>query len=132
MRRLKILNIQQGIIIWIFDHSCWFHPLTYQIEQKTLNISIVHLIMHHVMEIIFLRFKKEEVKIEAWESRQRAKIESEMRKIEVHYHFACLYPVHLDSFLKMKWSWLSLQKKLTNSLNALILHIFAINTEDHL
>ncbi|PAN40153.1 hypothetical protein PAHAL_7G295000 [Panicum hallii] len=30
------------------------------------------------------RFKKEEVKIEAWESRQRAKIESEMRRIEEH------------------------------------------------
>jgi hypothetical protein len=35
------------------------------------------------MEIVFLRFKKEEVKIEAWESRQRGKIESEMRRIEV-------------------------------------------------
>ncbi|KAL6843794.1 hypothetical protein ACP4OV_026365 [Aristida adscensionis] len=30
------------------------------------------------------RFKREEVKIEAWESRQRAKIESEMRKVEEH------------------------------------------------
>ncbi|CAD6262248.1 unnamed protein product [Miscanthus lutarioriparius] len=30
------------------------------------------------------RFKKEEVKIEAWESHQRAKIESEMRRIEEH------------------------------------------------
>ncbi|XP_062186254.1 uncharacterized protein LOC133889793 [Phragmites australis] len=30
------------------------------------------------------RFKKEEVKIEVWESRQRAKIESKMRRIEEH------------------------------------------------
>ncbi|KAL6651396.1 hypothetical protein ACP70R_010321 [Stipagrostis hirtigluma subsp. patula] len=30
------------------------------------------------------RFKREEVKIEAWESHQRAKIESEMRRVEEH------------------------------------------------
>jgi hypothetical protein len=50
---------------------------------------------HHVMEIVFHRFKKEEVKIEAWESRQRAKIESEMRRIEVQFQLACLSPVYL-------------------------------------
>jgi len=62
------------------------------------------------MEIVFLRFKKEEVKIEAWESRQRAKIESEMRRIEVHFHFACYPQFTCLSFLKMEWSWLSLHK----------------------
>jgi len=43
------------------------------------------------METVFHRFKKEEVKIEAWESRRRAKIESEMRRIEVQFQFI-VYP----------------------------------------
>jgi len=54
------------------------------------------------MEIVFLRFKKEEVKIEAWESRQRAKIESEMRRIEVHFHFVCYPQFTWLSFMKME------------------------------
>jgi Remorin, C-terminal region len=32
------------------------------------------------------RFKREEIKIQAWEDHQKAKIEAEMRKVEVgHY-----------------------------------------------
>lgn len=30
-----------------------------------------------------LRYKREEIKIQAWESQQRAKLEAEMRRIEV-------------------------------------------------
>jgi len=52
------------------------------------------------MEIVFHRFKKEEVKIEAWESRRRAKIESEMRRIEVQFQFI-VYP---------QCTWLSFSK----------------------
>jgi hypothetical protein len=29
------------------------------------------------------RFKREEIRIEAWESQQKAKLEAEMRRIEV-------------------------------------------------
>jgi hypothetical protein len=40
------------------------------------------------------------VKIEVWESRQRAKIESEMRRIEVHSHaFPCINKSFLPFFL---------------------------------
>ena len=38
------------------------------------------------MYFVLLRFKKEELKIEAWESRQRTKVEFEMRRLEVHFH----------------------------------------------
>ena len=34
---------------------------------------------------LFGRFKREEIKIHAWEDHQKAKIEAEMRKIEVSY-----------------------------------------------
>lgn len=37
--------------------------------------------MSKVFELF--RYKREEIKIEAWESRQKAKIEAEMRRIEV-------------------------------------------------
>lgn len=69
-----------------------------KIEHKTLKYSFYS--SHHLMEILFFRFKKEEVKIEAWESHQRVKIEFEMRRIEVHFHFACLSPVHLAFFFE--------------------------------
>lgn len=52
------------------------------------------------MEIVFHRFKKEEVKIEAWESHQRAKIESEMRRIEVQFQFIVYPPVYLALFFE--------------------------------
>lgn len=34
------------------------------------------------------RYKREEIKIQAWESQQKAKLEAEMRRIEV---FECLF-----------------------------------------
>jgi hypothetical protein len=34
---------------------------------------------------LLCRFKREEIKIHAWEDHQKAKIEAEMRKIEVSY-----------------------------------------------
>jgi hypothetical protein len=54
--------------------------------------------------LYFLRFKKEEVKIEAWEGRQRAKIEYEMRRIEVHTWLALLFENELNlAFLCLKF-----------------------------
>ena len=37
----------------------------------------------------FFRFKREEMKIQAWENHQKAKTEAEMRKIEVFDNFLC-------------------------------------------
>ena len=37
----------------------------------------------------FFRFKREEMKIQAWENHQKAKTEAEMRKIEVFDNFFC-------------------------------------------
>lgn len=39
------------------------------------------------MRLMFLRYKREEVKIQAWEIQQRAKYEAEMRKAEVYFPF---------------------------------------------
>jgi hypothetical protein len=37
------------------------------------------------------RFKREEIRIEAWESQQKAKLEAEMRRIEVLKFFLLEY-----------------------------------------
>jgi len=61
------------------------------------------------METVFHRFKKEEVKIEAWESHQRAKIESEMRRIEVQFKFIVYPQCTWFSFSKMDYLTFSAQ-----------------------
>ena len=33
--------------------------------------------------ILFFRYKREEIRIQAWESQEKAKLEAEMRRIEV-------------------------------------------------
>jgi hypothetical protein len=43
-----------------------------------------HRLCSILSKTVFLRFKKEELRIEAWESLQKAKIESEMKRIEEH------------------------------------------------
>lgn len=42
--------------------------------------------------LIFLRYKRDEIKIQAWESQQKAKLEAEMQRIEVlHLYSAQLF-----------------------------------------
>lgn len=43
-----------------------------------------------MLRLLFSRFKREEIKIQAWEDHQKAQIEAEMRKIEV----SRLFPVN--------------------------------------
>lgn len=53
------------------------------------------------------RYKGEEIKIQAWESRQKAKLEAEMRRVEVcEYSFNC----HDDSFSKFLFNRLAYLK----------------------
>lgn len=42
---------------------------------------------HDLRMLSFLRYKRDEIQIEAWESQQKAKLEAEMRRIEVFLKF---------------------------------------------
>ena len=57
--------------------------------RRTLGPN-VQLVLGDLICILLSRFKREEIKIQAWEDHQKAQIEAEMRKIEV----SRLFPVN--------------------------------------
>lgn len=97
MKKQKILSIQQGIIqpenyIYFLLVSC-----TNDLQREIDRIEYFsHRLCSILSKTVFLRFKKEELKIEAWESLQKAKIESEMKRIEVHPCFVFSSFVYLN------------------------------------
>ena len=70
-RTPKSLSIQQGSDMTQYFANLYAH--------KTSS----HQFIFSECIFQFLRYKREEIKIQAWESQQRAKLEAEMQRIEV-------------------------------------------------
>jgi hypothetical protein len=64
----------------------------------SIYVRILCVLGDLILSCAFLlcRFKREEIKIQAWEDHQKAQIEAEMRKIEVRRLFPVNFPVNND------------------------------------